>query len=100
MDGKKDVVKKIALERIGILFDNAEITTEADLALSKRYVATLRKISSHYKVTIPKRMKDRICTSCNVVLVPGLNCKIRIVSSHRYVAYKCNGCGKEAHVHY
>ncbi len=100
MYNKKDIVKKIALERIGILFDKAEITADADRARSKRYVSSLRKISSHYKVTIPKRMRDRICTKCEVVLVPGLNCSIRVVSSHRYVAYKCSACGGEAHVHY
>jgi len=100
MDDKKDLVKKIAIERIAILFDNAEVNADVNVGLSKRYIITLRKISSHYKVTIPRRMKDRICTNCNAVLMPGLNCKIRVVSSHRYVAYKCNSCGREAHVHY
>jgi ribonuclease P protein subunit RPR2 len=100
MDGKRDLVRKIALERIELLFGDAEIALNDDESLSKRYVKTMRKISSHYKVTIPKRMKDRICTNCDLVLMPGLNCRVRVVSSHRYVAYKCNGCGKEAHVHY
>jgi len=100
MDGKRELVGKIALERIGILFDKAENMIKEDELLSKKYVVTLRKISSHYKVTIPKKLKDRICTRCNLVLVPGLNCKVRVVSSHKYVAYRCNSCGREAHVHY
>jgi len=100
MDGKRDLVKKIALERIEILFDNAEKTLKEDRPRSKKYVTTLRKISSHYKVTIPKKLKDRICTNCDVVLVPGFNCKVRVVSSHKYVAYMCDSCSREVHIHY
>ncbi len=100
MDGKKDLIKSIALERIEILFDSAERISDQNADLSKKYVSTLRKISSHYKVTIPKKMRDRICTNCDLVLVPGLNCTVRMVSSHRYMAYKCKNCGKESHIHY
>lgn len=100
MDGKRDLIKKMALERIVILFDNAERVVKSDGALSKKYVAVLRKISSHYKVTIPKKLRDHICSRCGIILVPGLNCQVRVVSAHRYVAYKCNSCGRESHIHY
>ncbi len=100
LDNRKELVKKIASERIDILFGLAEGSLKENGALSKRYVSELRKISTHYKVRIPKKLRNSICTRCNVVLSPGFNATVRIVSSRRYVAYKCNSCGKEIHVRY
>jgi ribonuclease P protein subunit RPR2 len=99
-ENRKALVKKIAEERIGILFEMAEGSLKGNAALSKRYVTSLRKISSHYKVKVPKKIRNAICTRCNVVLSPGFNSTVRVVSSHRYIAYKCNGCGKEIHIRY
>lgn len=98
MEGKKALVKKIALERINVLFDNAEKRAGSDLSV--KYVKTLRRMSAHYKVSIPKKMKDRICTHCNLVLVPGQNAKVRIASSHKYIVYICDKCGNEKHIYY
>ncbi len=100
MKERKDLVKKIAAERIELLFGLSESMINENQGLAHRYVETLKRISTHYKVPIPKKMKDRICAACRTLLVPGLNCRVNVVSSHKYVAYVCNRCGKEKHLHY
>jgi ribonuclease P protein subunit RPR2 len=99
-DGKKQLVRKIAEERIMILFGLAKESAGKDDRLMHRYVSELREIGSHYKIKAPKGVKNYICTGCNSVLVPGVNAKVRIVSSKGYVAYTCEGCKKERHIHY
>lgn len=100
LDNRKVLVKKIADERISILFGLAEDAIKNDQIISHRYVAELRQISTHYKVKIPKKIKNQLCTRCNVLLYPGITSKVRMVSSQRYMAYVCNKCGKEIHVRY
>ena len=97
---KKNIIKEIAGERIALLFGFASKTIDSDGKQAGRYVKRMRYLSSHYKVQLPKRIRNGICKHCNEVLVPGLNASVRIVSSKGYVATRCTKCGKEIHVHY
>lgn len=94
------LVKEIAKERIARLLSLAEEMAkngdELSKRLEKRYVGLARRISEHYKVKIPKELKQRICKKCNNFLVPGVNCTVRL-SSSGYLVYKCE-CGNENHI--
>ncbi|MCL5239220.1 MAG: ribonuclease P [Candidatus Marsarchaeota archaeon] len=98
-----ELSRKIAIGRIGRLAKLAEDRTlEGDTAsrrLAKRYVDLARRISQHYKVSIPKELKQRVCRNCGNFLVPGVNCTVRLVSSRGYAAYVCE-CGEERHIFY
>ncbi len=100
---KNNLVKEIAKDRVEKLLKFAEEraleNTEASKKLSKRYVQLARKISMHYKVSIPKELKNRICKKCNNFLIPGINCSVRLASSKRFLVYKCE-CGAEKHIFY
>jgi ribonuclease P protein subunit RPR2 len=100
---KNNLVKEIAKDRVEKLLKLAEEraleNTEASIKLSKRYVELARKISMHYKVGIPKKLKNRICKKCNNFLIPGINCSVRLASSKRFLIYKCE-CGAEKHIFY
>lgn len=94
---EKKIIKETALERIKRLLELAEEmakeNTELSRKLEKRYVGLARSISEHYRVKIPKELKQKICKKCNNFLVPGINCSVRIVSGKPgYVLYKCE-CG-------
>jgi RNase P subunit RPR2 len=92
-------VKEIAAERIEGLIELAksrEITCGSQ-AFRKRYVEIARSISRHYKVKMPKRLKDSICKGCGDVLIPGETCTVRLSSSKGYIVYKC-ACGAERHI--
>ena len=83
--------KKIGLERIKILFEEAEKNLKKHKARSKRYIELARKISTKNKVKIPKLLKRRFCKKCNTYLVPGYNCKVRNHKSR--IIYQCLECG-------
>ena len=97
------IVDKIATERIGILLYLAEKRTlekgEESKGLARRYVKLAREISSHYQISIPKRLKNRVCRGCGNFLIPGINCRVRLASSKGYAAYVCE-CGEEKHIFY
>ncbi len=86
---------RIALQRIEQLMELAEAMaakrSEDSEALSRKYVGMARRIGSHYKVGMPKRLKNRICKGCGLYLMPGINCTVRI-SSAGYAVYRCK-CG-------
>ncbi len=99
----ESLVKEISESRIATLFEMAEKCTEENTKesknLSKRYVELARKISRHYKVRIPKKFRSKICKKCGNFLVPGINCNVRVVSSNKYICYKCE-CGNEIRIFY
>ena len=91
---------KIAESRIARLFEMAKNRTLLGDGLSeklaRRYVKLMLEISRHYKVPLPVRIKGGVCKHCHAVLVPGLNCRVRI--SGGFAIYKCS-CGKENKSH-
>lgn len=92
-------LKKIAQERISVLDSLSVSSAISEPQLSKYYTTLMQRISSHYKVKMPKGGVP-ICKRCGTRMVPGVNAKVRLCSSGRYVAYSCNACGYEKHVHY
>ena len=87
---KPEKFQRIAGERIGILFGQAEEMFSEDKSLSNRYVRLARKIAMRYKVKISNKLKRRFCKSCHKFLVPGANLRIR---SHKgRTIYCCLEC--------
>ncbi|MCL5092797.1 MAG: RNAase P [Candidatus Marsarchaeota archaeon] len=98
----KGMVKRIAAERISILYDIAhnEFSNGADVGLAARHVKLMRKISMHYKVRMPKAIRRSICKKCNFVLIPGMNCTLRILAKDRSYIVTCMNCGTDMRVHF
>lgn len=84
--------KKIASERIIILFDQAKKAFKKDLKLSNRYVLLARKIAMKYKVRIPSALKKQFCKHCHSYLVPSVNVRVR--TKEGKVVYYCLNCKK------
>lgn len=96
------LLKGIAEERIRRLLSMAKGRTleqRGSDALAKRYVGLAKKMVSHYKIPKGEEMKAEVCGSCNSVLIPGINCSVRLASSYGYIVYRCK-CGEEKHVMY
>lgn len=89
---KPEEQKKIAKERIVILFKHADEVFSKDKALANRYVALARKISMKYKVRIPRELKRKFCKHCYKYLKPGVNCRVRTRDGK--VVYYCLECKK------
>lgn len=82
--------KKIALERIEILFDQAHLNRN-DPVLADRYVALAREISQRLRLRMPKEFRRRYCPVCRCYHVPGKNLRVRI--QHGKVLSTCGICG-------
>ncbi|MCL5007517.1 MAG: ribonuclease P [Candidatus Marsarchaeota archaeon] len=94
-------MKKIASERIEKLFLLAsEALKSGDAGAAKRYASSMKRISEHYKIRLPRRIKVSVCSGCGVPLIPGINCTVRAVQSKSYISYKCLACGSENHIRY
>ena len=96
------LLRTVAEERIRKLLSLAKARTlqqRGSDALAKRYVHIARDIVSHYKVPAGREMKNEVCSGCESVLIPGVNCSVRLASSYGYITYRCR-CGEEKHVQY
>ncbi len=83
----KSLEKKIALERVKILFKEAEL---ADKKLANRYVKLARKIAMKVNLKFPKNLKRKFCKHCYCYLRPGVNCRVRV--REKMVVYYCLEC--------
>ncbi|MEM3369441.1 MAG: hypothetical protein QXF07_02030 [Candidatus Micrarchaeia archaeon] len=84
--------RELVLERIEWLLELAEKYAKTKEERTKRYVSLARKLSSRYRVAIPKRFKKRICKICNIIWIPGYNVKIKLNKRSKSVEYVCS-CG-------
>lgn len=88
----KDKLKEIALERVKILFQQAEDVFPKDKALSNRYVTLARKIAMKVKLKIPREYKRRFCKYCYKYLQPGVNARVRTRAGK--IVISCFECKK------
>ena len=91
--GRKTAQKKLGIERIRRLFEQAEKEFKKHPERSKRYVQLARKIAMRYNIQIPQTLRRRFCKKCNSYLVPGQNCQVRTSAKQRAVIIKCLECG-------
>ena len=87
--------KKIARERISILFNTAIDTFETEPELAQYYVNLARKVGMRYQVRIPTEFRRMICRGCKGFILPGRNCVVRIRQEREtHVVLTCLRCGK------
>ena len=90
----KSTAKQIARQRVQLLFQQAKNVYRDNPQLSSRYIVTARKIAMAAKIPLPTVHKRQICKSCNVLLVPGDNCRVRIRQKREsHVVITCLSCG-------
>lgn len=93
--------RRIARERIQILFEEAEKAAKEDkFDFANRYVELARKIGMRYNVRIPRELKRKFCKYCHAYLYPGKTCRVRIDSEKKIVKVKCFSCNKTIHYPY
>jgi ribonuclease P protein subunit RPR2 len=88
--------KELVLERIRILFEQAEKSFRGHSERSKRYVEMALKLSTRYNVRLSPDIKRRFCKSCKSLLVPGVNSRVRTSPSQGAVIITCKECGHVA----
>lgn len=87
-------IRKIARERINILFKQAMEILEEEPALSKRYVELARKIGMRSKVRLPTEYRWMVCKHCKGFLLPGKTSRTRIQQRREpHIVITCLNCG-------
>jgi ribonuclease P protein subunit RPR2 len=90
----RSIAKQIARQRIQVLFQKAKSVYRDDPLLSSRYIATARKIAMAVRIPFPTMYKRQICKSCNMLLVQGDNCRVRIRQRREpHAVVTCFNCG-------
>jgi ribonuclease P protein subunit RPR2 len=85
--------KKIARERIEVLFEQARQEFCAHPERSNRYVDIARKIAMRQRIRIDRELRRKYCHHCHSFLVPGRNMRVRV---HRgNVVVTCHSCNKK-----
>ncbi len=85
--------KKIARERIEILFEEAKEAFPENKKRADRYVELARKIAMRYRVKIPKKYRKRFCEECYSYIKPGANCEVEMDSGDKALKWNCEECG-------
>lgn len=90
---RKRFAKRIAEERIKILFNLAFKVLKENPERSRRYIELLRKIAlkTNYRL---KKLKRKFCKVCNTPLLPGLTARVRLSKKHKTINVTCLFCGK------
>jgi len=90
---RNPAAKRIARERIEVLFEKAKITFSAYPERSNRYVDLARRIAMRQRIRIDREFRRRFCHHCYSYLVPGRNMRVRV---HRgMVVITCRVCNKK-----
>lgn len=90
----KPAVRKIAIERMEILVENALLNAKTNPQLSQRQALLARRISSRNKIRMPYHLRMVFCKKCKSFITPGINSRIRLGRvSVKSIRISCNLCG-------
>ena len=82
---------EIAVERMNILFERAQMEFITHPERSNRYVELALKISMKYNTKVPPNWTRRYCRKCHSFLSYGHNSTVRLVNGE--VNIFCGECG-------
>jgi ribonuclease P protein subunit RPR2 len=87
---KNPLTRKIAQERIEVLFFLARQAFHGHPERSNRYVTLARRIAMRQRVRINREFRRQYCHHCYAFLMPGVNMRVRV---HRgNVVATCGMC--------
>ena len=90
----KPAVRKLAMERMQILIQNAISNARTDPELSQRQALLARRISTRHKIRMPYELRMAFCKKCKSFIAPGINSRIRLGrASVKSIRISCNLCG-------
>jgi len=82
--------KRIARERIDILFQKASEWAHEDIGRAERCIVLARRIAMKQRFRMPKQYRRQFCRTCYGYLVPGRTSRVRI--QHGKVVVTCLLC--------
>lgn len=90
---RRGLERRIARERIVLLFDQAEEESRrGNLPRADRYARLARRIGMRHNVPLPPPYRRLHCRSCGAYLAPGAAASVRLRRSR--VVITCKACGR------
>ncbi len=77
---------KASAKEVAALFEQAVMHPDA-----RKLITAARKLAARSRTKIPVQWRRRFCRKCNVILVPGRNCRIR--NKKAIIVSTCLECG-------
>jgi len=91
--------KRIARERVHILFKLAREAIHRHPDLAQKYVRTARKIAMAARIKLPREYRRQVCRKCKSFILPGVNCRVRIQPRREpHIVITCLECGKHMRI--
>ncbi|OLS14809.1 MAG: ribonuclease P protein component 4 [Promethearchaeota archaeon CR_4] len=93
---QKDQMEQIALERVDILFKRALRIHKEDSTLADHYVDLARRVCMVARLRLPSRWRVLVCRQCKKLIIPGVNCHVRLQprsGKGSRVVKTCSNCG-------
>ena len=87
---QRDSNRKIALERIELLFKMAE---KSEDKFADRYVYLARKIAMRFNLKIPENLKRKFCHHCYIYFKPD-RVTVRTNAKNKAIEHTCSACSK------
>ena len=89
----KQAKKKLALERMYILINNAISNARLNPNLAQRQAILARRISTHHRIKMPYELRINFCKKCKNFIAPGINSRIRLGRTPlKSIRITCNFC--------
>ena len=82
------------------LLKKADEIISKDMDKAQQFAKQARKIQMKTRIKFPPEWKKRFCKHCRTFLYPGINCRVRLSSTNRVIAIKCNHCNKYTRIPY
>jgi len=94
MKNVRKIQKKIALERIQILYSNALHYSIINKEIGLKQLEVIKRLSLKFNLRLPYPYKLFFCKNCKAPIFPGIDSKIRISNTPRLhikiICLKCN----------
>ena len=84
---------------VSLLIKADEIISK-DLDKAQQLAKQARKIQMKTRIKFPQEWKKRFCKHCKSFLYPGVNCRVRLSSTNKIIAIRCNQCNKYTRIPY
>ena len=89
----KQAKKKLALERMYILINNAISNARLNPNLAQRQAILARRISTHHRIKMPYELRINFCKQCKNFIALGVNSRIRLGRTPlKAIRITCNFC--------
>lgn len=83
----------LARQRIEIILKVALQFAKTDYDIAKKEAELARRIALKYNVRLPFQLKRFFCHGCKQLIIPGLNCRVRLTRRAHMLRMTCLMCG-------